>query len=162
MISAFVSLTLTPVLNVKLTRKVHKHSWFYTKTEPFFRGLENGYHNQSEAFYGRRDGLRFVIIAVCFGIIVFIGSKIPSELAPLEDRSQFRLQVTAPEGTSFDYMDKYIDRLSQFMMDSVPEKQMVLISDCPGFSAEARRIPVLIRLTLVDPEDRDKVAVSRL
>ena len=31
LISAFVSLTLTPVLNVKLTRKVHKHSWFYTQ-----------------------------------------------------------------------------------------------------------------------------------
>src|SRR5437763_8422180 len=29
LISAFVSLTLTPVLNVKLTKNVHKHSWFY-------------------------------------------------------------------------------------------------------------------------------------
>ena len=39
LISAFVSLTLTPVLNVKLTRKgIHKHSWFYNKTEPFFNG----------------------------------------------------------------------------------------------------------------------------
>src|SRR4029079_14885130 len=46
LISAFVSLTLTPVLNVKLSRKdVHKHSWFYNKTEPFFRALENGYGN---------------------------------------------------------------------------------------------------------------------
>ncbi len=39
LISAFVSLTLTPVLNVKLSKKnIHKHSWFYNKTEPFFRG----------------------------------------------------------------------------------------------------------------------------
>ena len=29
LISAFVSLTLTPVLNVKLARKKHKNSWFY-------------------------------------------------------------------------------------------------------------------------------------
>ena len=41
LISAFVSLTLTPVLNVKLTRKTIGHSWFYKKTEPFFRGMEN-------------------------------------------------------------------------------------------------------------------------
>ncbi|HEX5653196.1 MAG TPA: efflux RND transporter permease subunit, partial [Chitinophagaceae bacterium] len=42
LISAFVSLTLTPVLNVKLTRKnMHRHSWFYNKTEPFFRWMEN-------------------------------------------------------------------------------------------------------------------------
>ncbi len=31
LISAFVSLTLTPVLNVYLGRKVHKNSWFYDK-----------------------------------------------------------------------------------------------------------------------------------
>src|SRR5690606_24490402 len=35
LISAFVSLTLTPVLNVKLAKKdVHKHSRFYNMTEP--------------------------------------------------------------------------------------------------------------------------------
>src|SRR3712207_3286568 len=44
LISALVSLTLTPVLNVKLTRDVHKHGWFYHKTEPFFRWMENGYY----------------------------------------------------------------------------------------------------------------------
>ena len=43
LISAFVSLTLTPVLNVKLARKTHKHSWFYEKTEPFFRWMEDSY-----------------------------------------------------------------------------------------------------------------------
>src|SRR5947199_10623854 len=46
LISAFVSLTLTPVLNVKLTKNVHKHSAFYEKTDPFFRFMENGYNNK--------------------------------------------------------------------------------------------------------------------
>ncbi len=51
LISAFVSLTLTPVLNVKLSKKdVHKHSWFYRKTEPFFRGMENGYQKALTGF----------------------------------------------------------------------------------------------------------------
>src|SRR6185295_12495302 len=43
LISAFVSLTITPVLNVYLTRKNMGHGWFYRKTEPFFEGMENGY-----------------------------------------------------------------------------------------------------------------------
>ena len=51
LISALVSLTLTPVLNVKLTKKVHKHSRFYEKTEPFFRGMENGYRRFIERIY---------------------------------------------------------------------------------------------------------------
>ena len=63
LISAFVSLTLTPVLNVKLTKKVHKHSWFYTKTEPFFHGMESGYNRALRGFMKVR-WLAFVIIAV--------------------------------------------------------------------------------------------------
>src|ERR1043165_8920386 len=43
LVSCFVSLTLTPVLSVKLTRSNHKHSRFYEWTEPFFRGMEDGY-----------------------------------------------------------------------------------------------------------------------
>jgi len=41
LISAFVSLTLTPVLNIYLSSSHKGHSWFYRKTEPFFEGLEN-------------------------------------------------------------------------------------------------------------------------
>jgi multidrug efflux pump len=155
LISAFVSLTLTPVLSVKLTRKVHKHSWFYRKTEPFFTGLEKGYHQSLAKFMSVR-WMAIVIIAVCFGIIFFIGKDIPSELAPLEDRSQVRLQVTAPEGTSFDFMDKYVDRLSQFMMDSIPEKEIILSVTAPGFAGAGSVNSGFVRATFVDPEDRER------
>ncbi|MBD0296529.1 MAG: efflux RND transporter permease subunit, partial [Flavisolibacter sp.] len=155
LISAFVSLTLTPVLNVKMTKKVHKHSWFYDKTEPFFRWLEESYRRALTGFMKVR-WLAFVVIAVCGGIIYFIGKDIPSELAPMEDRSQFRLQLTAPEGTSFDAMDKYVDRLSNFMMDSVPEKQTVLSVTSPGFSGTGAANTGFVRVTLVDPKNRDR------
>ena len=38
----------------------------------------------------------------------------------MEDRNQFRLQLTAPEGTAFEYMDNYVNDLTQLIMDSVP------------------------------------------
>ena len=155
LISAFVSLTLTPVLNVKLTRKTHKHSWFYRKTEPFFRGMENGYHRGLLGFMKVR-WLAIVIILACFGIIFLIGRGIPSELAPMEDRSQFRLQVTAPEGTSYDYMDRYIDRLAQFMMDSVSEKEIILTVTAPGFTGSGSVNTGFVRVTLTDPKDRNR------
>jgi multidrug efflux pump len=156
LISAFVSLTLTPVLNVKMSKKdVHKHSWFYRKTEPFFTGMENGYKNALSHFMKVR-WLAFVIILVCGGLIYFIGKDIPSELAPMEDRSQFRLQVTAPEGTSFDAMDRYIDRLNNLMLDSVPEKQTVLSVTSPGFSGSGSANTGFVRVTLVDPKERER------
>jgi multidrug efflux pump len=153
LISAFVSLTLTPVLNVKLTRKdMHKHSWFYKKTEPFFQWMESGYKNSLTKFMGVR-WIAFVIIVICGGIIFLIGKDIPSELAPMEDRSQFRLQLTAPEGTAYDYMDNYVEKITQFMMDSVPEKNTVLSITAPGFASAATNSG-MVRVTLVEPKDR--------
>ncbi|ULQ57833.1 efflux RND transporter permease subunit [Flavihumibacter rivuli] len=155
LISAFVSLTLTPVLNVKLTRKVHKHSWFYNKTEPFFRALENGYRSSLTAFM-RVRWIALVLIAVCFAVIFFIGRQLQSELAPLEDRSQFRLSITAPEGTSFDYMDAYIDRLGKMVMDSTPEKKVMITVTAPGFTGSGSVNTGFLRMLLVDPEERQR------
>lgn len=155
LISAFVSLTLTPVLSVKLSRAEHKHSWFYRKTEPFFRWLESSYHASLQKFMHMR-WLAIAIILACFAIIFFIGRGIPSELAPLEDRSQVRLTVTAPEGTSFDYMDKYIDKLCQFFMDSIPEAKIVLSVTAPGFSGSGAANTGFVRSLLVDPGDRSR------
>jgi multidrug efflux pump len=152
LISAFVSLTLTPVLNVKLTRDFHKHSWFYHKTEPFFRGLDNGYKSLLTRFMNVR-WIAYVIIVVCAGIIYFIGSSLPSELAPMEDRSQFRLQVSAPEGSAYEYTDQFIDRLTNLVLDSVPEKETVMSLTAPGFSSGAANTG-FVRVTLTDPRER--------
>jgi multidrug efflux pump len=155
LISAFVSLTLTPVLNVKMSKRdVHKHSWFYIKTEPFFVGMENGYKRLLTSFMKVR-WMAFIITLTCGALIALIGKDLPSELAPMEDRSQFRLQVTAPEGTAYDYMDRYVDRLTNFMLDSVPEKQTVLSITAPGFASGATNSG-MVRVTLVDPKQRDR------
>lgn len=153
LISAFVSLTLTPVLNVKLTRKSQKPSWFYRKTEPFFEGMESMYRRTLSGFM-RVRWIAFIIIAICFAAIYFIGTNMQSELAPMEDRSQFRLSITAPEGTSFDYMDDYIDRIGTFMLDSVPEKRVMITVTAPGFSGTGSVNTGFLRMTLVDPEER--------
>lgn len=155
LISALVSLTLTPVLNVKLTRSAHKHGWFYHKTEPFFRWMETGYFNSLKKFM-RVRWIAWVIVLGCLTFMYFIFGSIKSELAPLEDRSQFRLQVTAPEGTSFDYMDAYIDRLAQFVMDSVPEAKTVLTVTAPGFSGAGSTNSGFVRATLSEPNERTR------
>jgi len=155
LISAFVSLTLTPVLNVKLTKKVHKHGWFYRVTEPFFYKMENGYFNSLNRFM-RIRWFAFIIVLGCFAIIWLIGGGLQSELAPMEDRSQFRLAVSAPEGTSFDHMDKYIDKLAQFMIDSVDERRIVLTVTAPGFTGSGSVNTGFVRLSLTEPNERNR------
>lgn len=155
LISALVSLTLTPVLNVLLTRSEKiSHSKFYNWSEPFFTGMENGYRKILNGFMKVR-WLAFVLIAACGVIIWLIGTNIQSELAPLEDRSQFRLQLTAPEGTSYDAMNKYIDQVSKFVLDSVPEKDVVISITAPG-SGGGSVNSGSVRATLSDPGDRKR------
>jgi multidrug efflux pump len=155
LISAFVSLTLTPVLNVKLTRKTQKHSRFYTFTEPFFSGMENGYRKLLQGFM-KLKWVAIVLVLACFSAIYFIGKKMPSELAPMEDRSQFRLSLTAPEGTSFDKMDAYTDKVTQFIMDSIPESKLVLSFTAPGFTGSGSVNSAFVRTMLSDPKDRKR------
>ncbi|HCW08489.1 MAG TPA: acriflavin resistance protein [Cytophagales bacterium] len=155
LISAFVSLTLTPVLSVKLTRQNHEHSRFYKFTEPFFIGMENGYRKFLAKFMNVR-WVAFIIIKACIVSVVLIFLNIQSELAPMEDRNQFRLSISAPEGTSYDYMDAYVDKLVAFAEDSIPESQIILTVTAPGFSGAGSVNTAFMRTTLVDPKDRNR------
>ena len=156
LISAFVSLTLTPVLNVSLTRKnPGVHSKFYKLTEPFFRGMETGYQKLLEKFM-RIRWMAIGIIAICLAAIFIVGSLLPSELAPMEDRNQFRIQLTAPEGTSFDAMDKYVAAVTNMAMDSVPERKIVMSVTSPGFTGTGNANTGFVRVTLVEPNERTR------
>jgi multidrug efflux pump len=155
LVSCFVSLTLTPVLSVKLTRSKHEHSWFYRKTEPFFTGMESGYQNSLKRFMNAR-WMAWVIMIVCIAATVLVFLNIQSELAPMEDRNQFRVQMTAPEGTAYDYMDSYVKEMVDFVGDSIPEARTALSVTAPGFSGSGSVNMGFVRVTLTDPEERDR------
>lgn len=154
LISAFVSLTLTPVLNVKLGGNVSTNGWFYNATEPFFKGMDRVYGNSLRSFM-RFRWLSLVILVACFGLIWYFQGAIKSELAPLEDRSIIRTNLTAPEGTDYDKMEKIIYDLSQKVMDSIPEKSMVFGIAAPGFGAASTNSG-FVSLLLTDPDQRQR------
>jgi HAE1 family hydrophobic/amphiphilic exporter-1/multidrug efflux pump len=154
LISAFVSLTITPVLNVLLTKKGAGHGKFYEQTEPFFRGMENGYKRLLAAFV-RVRWVAWVIVVACLGAIYFVGKNLPSELAPLEDRSSIRFQMTGPEGASFNYMNDVAKGLTDYLADSIPEKAFVFAS-IPGFSGNGGVNGGTARIALVDPDKRKR------
>lgn len=151
LISAFVALTLTPMLSSRILKTKEKHSWFYYKTEPFFVWLERSYRNSLNAFMEKR-WLAFVIIAFAAIMIFFITSNLQSELAPIEDRSELTVRSTMPEGTSFQSMDKYILRMVHVLQDSVKESA-AMISVTGGSSAANSGF---VRLTLTDAVNRKR------
>jgi hydrophobe/amphiphile efflux-1 (HAE1) family protein len=131
LISAFVSLTITPVLNVFLNRKNAQHGKFYNATEPFFKGMENGYKSTLQKFINVR-GMAWGIVVACLLMTYFIGRNLQSELAPLEDKGNIRFQISGPEGASFGYMTKAGTEFANFLIDSIPEGSFSFLA-LPGF-----------------------------
>jgi len=131
LVSAFVSLTITPVLNILLNRRGAQHGNFYNKTEPFFAGMESGYKNLLTRFIKYRWTAWAIVIA-CFVIVFLVGKNLQSEIAPLEDKGSVRLQIIGPEGASFPYMMVTGDKLADYLVDSIPEVDFSFVS-IPGF-----------------------------
>ncbi|ESU23319.1 acriflavin resistance protein [Flavobacterium enshiense DK69] len=155
LISAFVSLTLTPMLNAYLMKSgVQKKSKIYDLTEPFFQKMNSGY---AEALMGflKKKWLSFPILIGCFGLIFLFFNVLQKETAPYDDRSFISVNVTAPEGASYDYMDHFMSELNDLINDSIPEKKVSLIVTSPGFGASSVNSG-RARIALVQPDERDK------
>lgn len=151
LISAFVSLTITPVLNVFLTKKNSGHGKFYERTEPFFRGMENGYRRILISFMKIRWAA-WLIIAAC-GILIWLAlGNLKSEIAPLEDRSSVRFTVTTPEGASYNYTANIADKITNYLYDSVPERDFVFVRTPAGGTVNTSQP----RIGLIDPSLRSR------
>ena len=153
LISALVSLTITPVLNVVLNRKNAGHGKFYDKTEPFFRGMENGYNRILTGFIKVR-WIAWMLIISCGVLIYFLYNNLQSELAPLEDKSSVRFQISGPEGASYGYMLEVGDKLANYLADSIPERDFTFAA-VPGFNGTGVNTGTA-RLKLVDPDKRNR------
>src|SRR5690606_15618173 len=150
-----VSLTLTPVLNVYMTKKVHKPSKFYVKSEPFFVGMETGY-SRMLVWVMKHKWTAVAGIVVCFAVIGVIGSTLQSELAPLEDKNRFRIAASAPEGTSYDAMETYMNGIVDMMIDSVPERDVILSVTAPGFTGSGAVNTGFSMIKLKDGAERER------
>jgi multidrug efflux pump len=124
-ISAFVALTFTPMLSTKMLRHREKKNWFYEKTEPFYVWLNRIYASSLNAFL-KVKWVAIVIMVLLFGAIAMLWRMIPSELAPLEDRSQVRINVRGPEGSTFEFVRDFSDKLEAISDSIVYERQAIV------------------------------------
>lgn len=151
LISALVSLTLTPVLNVLLGGSSSHHSRFYVASEPFFVGMEKGYR-RSLSFFIQNKWIAFSILGFCLILILSLSKTLKSELAPLEDHSYIRTSITAPEGSEYTATQQIIDKIARINMDSVPEAKNVLARYAGGGNSSANTGSIMSFLS--DPSER--------
>ncbi len=149
-ISSFVALTFTPMISTKLLTRNVTDNWFYRKTEPFFEGMVNFYRRLLEGFMKVRWLAPLILIGA--GVLIWVlWMATPSEMAPLEDRSNIRITSTAPEGATFEYMSRYSDELSSYMEKEVPEQDKIIQMIGGGNTNRSN-----LNLWLTDPEQRGR------
>lgn len=146
-ISSFVALTLTPMLSTKLLKQQKRKGWFYNKTEKFFISLNKKYKSSLETFLKHRRLSIFILLAAV-SLIVILFISIPSEMAPLEDRSQISVSTVTQEGATYEYVLDYIEDIAELTDSLVPETEKL--------TAMVRGGRGNLRVVLVKPDERDR------
>lgn len=153
-ISAFISLTLTPMMSSRLLKKKENHSRFYAWSERVLNGLVNGYE-KSLVWFMKRRVLSLILMVVSIAIFVLTWFNLQNELAPMEDKSRLQIISTAPEGTSFERMDAHQQKIID-LVDTMAETKSVLAVTSPGFGSSISVNKGFVRLNLVEPSKRKK------
>ncbi len=153
LVSAFVSLTLTPMLNAYLMKGgKQEKSRFYNLTEPYFQKLNTGYAEALAGFM-KKKWISFPILIACFGLIYLFFNLLKKETAPYDDRSGMVLRVATAEGASYEYTNRFMQEISKLVDDSIPEKKVALVITSPGFNASSVNSG-FVRISLLQPDER--------
>jgi multidrug efflux pump len=156
LISAFVALTMTPMLSARMLKNREKQNAFYQFTEPFFVNMNLFYERTLTQFMKVR-WISFPIIGVMGLGIYWLFSNLQTELVPMEDRSELRINMTGPEGATFSFMDQVITDLNSQLQKELPASELASITSMtsPGWGT-ANTNSGFIRLFLTDASERPR------
>lgn len=145
-ISSFAALTFTPMLATKLLKKREKQGWLYLKTEPFFEGLNNVYAKGLDFVLSHR-WIAIPVLVVTLVLIGWLWGEIPSEMAPLEDRSRITINTRGSEGVTYEYIRDYTEDINDLVDSIVPDAMAVTARVSSGSGN--------VQITLSDIRERD-------
>ncbi len=126
-LSAFVSLTLTPMMASKLLKP---HSGQAPKG---LHGVINRNLDRLSAAYGRfleahvtRTWVYIVVMILSLLASALLLKVLPSELAPAEDRGSFQIMIDGPEGAGFDYTVGQVQQVEKIVSGFVGEEEPIV------------------------------------
>ena len=155
-ISSFVALTMTPMLSARMLKLRKKQNAFYTLTEPFYIWLTTGY----ELALGKFMRVRWISFPIIAGMglgIYWLFSNLKTELVPMEDRSEMRINMTGPEGATFSFMDQVISDLNNQLKKDIPAEELSGLTSItsPGWGTSNTNSG-FIRVFLTDASQRSR------
>jgi len=146
-ISSFVALTFTPMLATKILKTHQKRSKAYNASEKFFVWFNGAYQRSLETFL-KRKYVSLIIITTAGVLIFVLWKSIPAEMAPLEDRSQFNIMITSPEGATYEFNQAYAEDITSLVEKKVPERNKITTMVRGSFA--------FVRTVLIPPSERER------
>jgi len=124
LVSGFVALTLSPMMCSLLLRHNPRPSWFDRSMERALTALSDAYGRLLRWVLTARANAalqaRWLVLAVmlaCAAAITLIWPTMRQELSPLEDRGTILASITAPDGATLEYTDRYARELEKIGKD---------------------------------------------
>ena len=115
LISAFIALTLSPMMCSKILVHDKNPGWFMRSVESFFAFIAKLYKlSLAGALKARFIVVCILIIVAAFGVVLF--KMLPAQLLPQEDQGQFNIQVRAPAGSRLSYTDPYVIKIEKLAL----------------------------------------------
>ena len=158
--SAFLALSLSPMLASKILRPASGSGWLARRVDRGMEALKNSYRNSLTALLGRRSAVGGVI-----GLVVLVAAgaggmflTLPNELVPPEDRGRIVGRIQGPEGAGFDYTRRIMLGLEPILEEyrASGEVDSYLVS-APGFGGGSFNSGNAV-LTLKDWSERSRSA----
>jgi multidrug efflux pump len=116
--SALISLTLVPMMTSKFFAGGVVRSRMTRVVERFFHWLSQRYEETLRAAIRRpMVGVGLGVATIVLGGLLY--TVLPSEYSPTEDRAMVQIILTAPEGASLNYLDRYLKQVEAVANDEV-------------------------------------------
>ncbi len=118
-VSAFVALSLSPMMCSRLLKHEKRHSWIFNVIERFLHGMTDGYKSLlGKVLSSRTLALGLMAVSLVGGTYFY--TQLPQELAPYEDRGTILNFALAPDGSSVDFIDRYTRQI-EGIVSQTPE-----------------------------------------
>lgn len=117
LISAFVALSLSPMLSSRFLRLGHAHNVVFDTMDRWLKRLNEWYRDVLRAVLERR--LLMTAIALASLVVSFVVmDAMGKEFVPDEDRGQFLVSVEAPVGSTLEYTDSYLRQIEGMLLET--------------------------------------------
>lgn len=158
-ISAFVSLTLSPALSVPLLSVRKKEGWFSSEFNHFF-GICSEHYSQLVRMLVKLRWWVLAVYAVCSCFTVFLYTNVPSGFIPRQDNNYLSASIQLAEGIALNQTDETLKKAQEALSKVKGVQHFMVIVGQSGATRSKASNAALMVIKLEPLPERIKEGLS--